>query len=157
MNIIIWRKREAGILDHDLCGCLESMYLEVVTWENGCNILVFNKAEYMGYLTGLVSRVWDSWSQGGEFKSHIGHGAYLEKSIAEYKPPYWDWSRFIKYYRWCWKEISDLSLKPGINLLLKWYNCTLSCLPDTLLTYSKRRCFTSLAFSIKQLGRKGEE
>ena len=33
----------------------------------------------LGHLAGLVCRVCNSQSQGHEFKSSVGHGAYLEK------------------------------------------------------------------------------
>ena len=46
-------------------------------------VQLYNKKE--GHLAGLVSWMCDSWSQGCEFKTHIGHGAYLKKLFLKKK------------------------------------------------------------------------
>ena len=40
-------------------------------------LCTFLKEHFSGCLTGSVSRAGDSWSQGHEFKPHVGHRAYL--------------------------------------------------------------------------------
>lgn len=37
------------------------------------------------HLTGSIHKAPDSWSQGGDFKPHTGHGAYLKKKKKERK------------------------------------------------------------------------
>ena len=44
--------------------------------QHNSNISVVHGA--IGHLAGLVSRVWNSWSWGCEFKPHIGHIDYLK-------------------------------------------------------------------------------